>query len=434
MITECDGESYNTAATLLYCRRRILRPRDLIISILGYRPWSKDEMDQSSCCKFINTAHFLTILTCLCAAPVFQYNICLRRDEGIGKEVMNSMANSTLSWTERESCRGNFVFVYVVPGLLFVLSYMVTCIILRLGEIEHLQTLPERVFLLASCSPWELVKQRRLWCVFLGWLLIGVTCLTFTLASLILHVIAAPPLPYILIKPQNELEKTVLCVATLGLLWLQDIVMVMGILLYCSQCHLLSRLLNIIRTTIYQGASTLISIKRQIDETSRFLRHLNQELGLSVGLYLCLVTFRASTAAITLFSATSDYLHQVGDGEGPMSVVSLMFGGTHFSQSLHFIAMTTNLVPWLVLLLVPLLTAARVTSSYRALCKAGSQLHGRPFGYQSTPQLEIDSFLLYVSSLHLQAKIMWVPIRTYFLVSIIVLASVTFIILGYLYF
>lgn len=35
MISECDGESYNTAATLHYCRRRILTPRDIILCLLG---------------------------------------------------------------------------------------------------------------------------------------------------------------------------------------------------------------------------------------------------------------------------------------------------------------------------------------------------------------------------------------------------------------
>lgn len=46
---------------------------------------------------------------------------------------------------------------------------------------------------------------------------------------------------------------------------------------------------------------------QQIDESARFLHHLNQELGLSVGLYLCLVAFRAITAACSLFSTIKQY-------------------------------------------------------------------------------------------------------------------------------
>ncbi|KAG7156464.1 hypothetical protein Hamer_G020544 [Homarus americanus] len=328
---------------------------------------------------------------------------------------------------------------------MFFFAFLVTCIILRLGESEHLQTLLERVYLLASCSPWELVKQRRLWCIFVGWLMMGVMCLTLSLGSMILHLSAATQISYTFIQPQSETAKILLCGGALASLWLEDIVMVTAVLLYCTQCHLLSRLLEIIRMTLYQGATSLMGIKKQIDETSRFLRHLNQELGSSVGLYLCLAAFRAITASSSLFSTIKHY-------ELPGMSAALASGSMHIDSRnsqgfytfeyttveearlwLHISAIITNLLPWLLLTIMPLCMAAWVSSNYRALSKAGSQLHGRPFGYQSTPQPDIDSFLLYVSSLHLQAKILWIPVRTYFLVSILVLTVMTIVVLSYLY-
>ncbi|XP_071520972.1 uncharacterized protein GrlHz isoform X2 [Panulirus ornatus] len=450
MISECDGESYNTAATLHYCRRRILTPRDIILCLLGYRSWNKDGADQSLCIKVFNVVYFIFLFLCLCIGPVLQYNICLKRDQGIGNEMMIHHVNSS-SFADGEShwCSGSLAFVYIIPSLMFFFAFLVTCVIVRLGESEHLQTLLERVYLLASCSPWELVKQRRLWSIFVGWLMMGIFCLVMSLTSMVLHLFAASHISYSFIKPQSKADQIFLCGGALGSLWLEDIVLVLGVLLYCTQCHLLSRLLDIIRTTLYQGATSLMGIKKQIDESARFLHHLNQELGLSVGLYLCLVAFRAITAAFSLFSVIQQY-------EFSGNVALYAEGGKHKSLEdsfdtgvehpmmenptvervrlwFHISAMITNLLPWLLLTTLPLCMAARVSSNYRTLSKAGCQLHGRPFGYQSTPQLDIDSFLLYVSSLHLQAKILWIPVRTYFLVSILVLAFMSLIVLSYLY-
>lgn len=327
---------------------------------------------------------------------------------------------------EIQWCSGSLMFVYVVPSLLFIFAYLVTCVVLRFGETEHLQTLLERVYLLASCSPWELTKQRRIWCTFVVWLVAGLVCLVWSLASMLLHVAAASHIPYSFIIPRDKSAKVGLWVGALGILWLQDIVVVMSVLLYCTQCHLLSQLLQLTRTAIYQGDSSLIIIKKQVEETSRFLRHLNQELGLSVGLFLCLLGFRVITGAISLFYFLKQYIHP--EKMGSTWVVP------DSQQTYHLLALVFNLLPWLVLTLLPLCTAARVSSNYRTLNKAGSQLHGRPFGYQSTPQQDLDSFLLYVTSLHLHAKILWIPVRTYFLVSVFVVFVMSFIILSYLYF
>ncbi|XP_063843484.1 uncharacterized protein LOC135090560 isoform X1 [Scylla paramamosain] len=427
MIGECDGESHNTAATLHYCRRRILRPRDIISSILGYRQWNKDGANnQTACMQTFNFLYFLLFFLCLGFGPVLQYNICLKRDQGIGNQYTSNQNTSTNGHEEIQWCSGSLVFVYIVPSLLFIFAYLVTCVVLRFGETEHLQTLLERVYLLASCSPWELTKQRRIWCTFVVWLVAGLVCLVWSLASMLLHVAAASHIPYSFIIPRTKSDKVGLWVGALGILWLQDIVVVMSVLLYCTQCHLLSQLLQLTRTAIYQGDSSLIIIKKQVEETSRFLRHLNQELGLSVGLFLCLLGFRVTTGAISLFYYLKLYIH-------PEKMV-WKWAGQESQQTFHLLALVFNLLPWLVLTVLPLCTAARVSSNYRALNKAGSQLHGRPFGYQSTPQQDLDSFLLYVTSLHLHAKILWIPVRTYFLVSVFVIFVMSFIILSYLYF
>ena len=60
---------------------------------------------------------------------------------------------------------------------------------------------------------------------------------------------------------------------------------------------------------------------QQVEETARFLRHLNQELGLSVGLFLCLLGFRVTTGAISLFYYLRLYIHP----EVSLFIISLFF-------------------------------------------------------------------------------------------------------------
>ncbi|CAL4156484.1 unnamed protein product, partial [Meganyctiphanes norvegica] len=128
------------------------------------------------------------------------------------------------------------------------------------------------------------------------WLLLGTSCILLTLGSMIMHYFAASHITYSFIKPSDFYGKILLMVGCISSMWLQDMIVVSALLLYCIQCHLLSTLLAIIRTTVLQGAASLLSIKKQIDESTRFLYHLNNQLAIGGGLFLCLVIFRAITA------------------------------------------------------------------------------------------------------------------------------------------
>ena len=52
--------------------------------------------------------------------------------------------------------------MYIVPGLLFVFAYLVTCLVLRFGETEHLQTLLERVRKVKTCLSILVVQEQSL--------------------------------------------------------------------------------------------------------------------------------------------------------------------------------------------------------------------------------------------------------------------------------
>ncbi|XP_064088380.1 uncharacterized protein LOC135202851 [Macrobrachium nipponense] len=327
MITDGEAGSQNTVAVLRYVRERILKPRDVILSLLGFRDWAKDGSGWCMCTKFLNVIYCAIVVLFLCIGPVLQYNMCFKRDQGIKEGVFIVHNKTTVTEPPRTSkCLGNYLFIYIIPNVMFQIAYLMTCLVLRCGESETLQTLLERVYLIATCSPWEVVKHRRLDHIWIAWVMIGFMCLSLSLSSMILHLVTAKHIP----------------------------------------CTIIASWLSYMRKYTLNG-------------------------------------------------------HQTHGKPAEISWVNLT-------------AMTCNLLCWMFSSVVPLVMAAKVSNDFKVLNKVGSTLHARPFVYQLTPQQDIDSFLLYVTSLRLKAKILWVPIRTYFLVSFLMLLVMFTMVLGYLYF
>ena len=75
---------------------------------------------------------------------------------------------------------------------------------------------------------------------------------------------------------------------------------------------------------------------------------------------------------------------------------------------------------WLSLLSVAVIQAVRLTNSCQDLRDIGHELRSRPFGYQDTPQDDLDSLLLFTSNIRLEAKMLNIPIRGSTVVSILV--------------
>jgi hypothetical protein len=60
------------------------------------------------------------------------------------------------------------------------------------------------------------------------------------------------------------------------------------------------------------------------------------------------------------------------------------------------------------------LQACRLTNTYDSLRNLGHKVRERPFGFQSSSAAELDSFLLYSSSLRLKARIVCLPVSSGF--------------------
>lgn len=85
---------------------------------------------------------------------------------------------------------------------------------------------------------------------------------------------------------------------------------------------------------------------------------------------------------------------------------------------------------WLLLLLMVLVQAARVTFACKSVRHIGHELRSRPFCYQSAPYSDLDSLLNYTSTLHMSARLLLVPVRASCVATISLTAVVLFLVLG----
>ena len=52
-----------------------------------------------------------------------------------------------------------------------------------------------------------------------------------------------------------------------------------------------------------------------------------------------------------------------------------------------------------------MIQAARVTRSCMRLKKAASEVRARPYSYNDTPQLDLDSLVIFISSLNMSVRL-----------------------------
>ncbi|KAL3225852.1 hypothetical protein MRX96_025331 [Rhipicephalus microplus] len=99
--------------------------------------------------------------------------------------------------------------------------------------------------------------------------------------------------------------------------------------------------------------------------------------------------------------------------------------GTPWTHWIRFLAAWLNVFVWLSLVLIPLVQASRLSSTCRHVRELGPELTARPFVYRDVPQSELDSFLLFTTSLRMQAKLCALPItkRTVTFVFLFILIS-----------
>ncbi|XP_058065753.1 uncharacterized protein LOC131215381 [Anopheles bellator] len=417
-----------TSVTLRYCKRKFLRPYVIILAMAGLRPSS---MDLELLGRWLGHLQTILILLLLTLGYILQFMFGFRRDYGfpvVGELNPASPSTTTssiamLSWPPRISegpprnttsseadrtetvASGETIFIYLVPALLHLNGYLLAVFIYRFADNEQLQSLVERVFILSN-NPRRAVLT--LWVYFalgLGWLgasIVYVTMLSGDGAAGYARFNSFRwPLRFGWTHTA-ELLKTFLTVT----IFFHDLVQMVVIVSYSLICYLLRCYLKALKEKLLLHTIEPLNWMREICEFRKLLHHLNTRISLPV----------ASLTVLNLSYAVSSVVHLFRDMTAcPINI---------------FTASLTNIVLWLLIALLPFFQAASLTVTCRQTQSCGHLISIRPFVHRNTSSEDLNTVLLYASSLKMAAKLFRMPIRAHYLCFFVLVCILTVLTFG----
>lgn len=413
-----------TSVILRYCKRKFLRPYVCILSFVGLRPNAVDV----DLCTLLGHLQTIMVLALLLVGYVLQYLSGFRRDHGFHEQdppVNGGQSQSSIfptnnapspagydtaisTATETEAIMrtmmvntGEMIFIYIIPALLHLGGFVLAVYIYRFADNEQLQCLIERVFILCN-TPRRLVAT--LWVYFaLGMLwLAGSTVYICMLTSD--HPYAAS-----LKWTTGELDPTdqdyvrgLLCVA----LFFHDLVQMVVIVSYSLMCYLLRCYLYGLKEKLLLHTIEPLNWMREICEFRKLLHHLNTKISLPV-------------ACLTLLNLSYTF-----------SSIAHLFRGMNSCPIRVFSFTIANVLLWLVISLTPFFQAASLTVTCRQTQTCGHLISIRPFVHRNTSSEDLNTVLLYASSLQMSAKLFRMPISAHYLCFFVFVCVITILTFG----
>ncbi|XP_077520086.1 uncharacterized protein LOC144129901 [Amblyomma americanum] len=383
----------STSVVLSFCRKSVLRHYFRLLSLVGWRPLVETG-ERESCqtpLRAFNVTYNLVISVVLILGHVLQYASCYRRDGIINYRSQESQSSSLKDhgWVQNTdvTCGGSWFAVYILPAAMQIIAYIVALTHMRSHESEQFQALLEKVFLqLTVTDVWNVAKKRitrRLHAVYAA----GILWIVASLASQVLNIYAGGPLNFerIHVAEDDRSVHYFLLMSLVLMLLFHDIVSMTIATSYAIHCQLVLVYLQNMSQAIREKRITFLEFFKGVEEARKSVKYLNQRQALGVTLQL---TWVASRTVLCFYALL----------------------GTPWRQWGRFLAAWLNVFVWLSLVLIPLVQASRLSSTCNHVREVGLELMARPFGYGSAPQSELDTFLLFTSSLRMQAKLCALPI------------------------
>lgn len=414
-ITEMpDYEHLSTSAVLHYCKHKILRPYLRLLGVMGLRPTSSDETDHLSRYCILANFHTFQVTVFMCIGYILQYMACFRRDRGFCYKLLPLELQREPDISEEDSnepvCLGNVIFSYIIPSLLHLIAYLYTVYLFRIKENEQLQNLMERAFLLSS-NPVHRGNQKRL--VRILWFFIALSVVWMIVALVTVNIMMTQgniSFQWLEHSPYHIkiVLKVLLIICTL---W-HDMVQGTIITSYCLQGQLLMAHLYFLRGKLLQHTLPSIEWMKEINEFKKLLKYFNDDLGPAVSIYTVVNLSWAAAGTAGLFRYNDSTLKS-----SPITYIEII-----------------NVVLWILISIVPFIQAARLTTACSMIQSIGHEVRIRPFVYESTPGEDLDTILLYTSSLKMCARLFRIPVTGRYLCLILTAASITILTLGQCHF
>uniref|UniRef100_A0A1B0CRZ0 Gustatory receptor n=2 Tax=Lutzomyia longipalpis TaxID=7200 RepID=A0A1B0CRZ0_LUTLO len=377
-----------TSAILGVCKRCFINPYIHVLGVAGLRPRNIDSRDCLTALGHIQSA----IVFCfLITSYVLQFLCGFRRDRGF-----TAMVPSTSVWIHVRHLQriSEITFTYVVPSILHLFGYIAALTVFRVVTNEQFQSLIERVFIVNNHYPRRLVTSCWMYkLIGLLWLL-GSTCFVV----LITDKQTATSEWFTKLSGTNQLTFTRLLIGTL---FVQDFIQCIVLSSYAVQCFLLRHFLRRVKEKLLENTIDPLEWMREMTEFQKLLEHLNLQMSTPVSLFVIL--------NFIYFLSGTYYIAGRGD----------------FAENLEVnLLEVLNCLMWMLGILLPLHQAASLTTKCKEIQSCGHEIRIRPFLHHHTSTEDLNSVLIYASSLRMSAQLLKMPIKGGHLFGILILAAV----------
>ncbi|XP_049821827.1 uncharacterized protein LOC126265241 isoform X2 [Aethina tumida] len=423
VLPESSTHHLSITNVLDYCKSKIINPYLRLLSLMGLRPLIYEQHEPGCCTDVANFLYTSLVVLLMICGYVIQYMACFRRDRGFCQvrqqhqqqqygELLDARAVN-VTYVYEKTCDGSVLFTFITPSVLHLFGYIHAVMVFRGSDDDQLPILMERVFISSANLPNGFLSQKKLVRTLWWFVSVSLIWMLLSMVSVNSMMIAADDIvtfkwlqdcpPYV-----GTIMKVMLIVCTL---W-HDIVQASVISNYCLQAHLLTCNLHFLRQKLLQYPIRPLEWMRDIEDFKKMLRHFNQQIAPSVCLFT-IVNLSCSIAGL-LWLFKFDRI----DTE------TLPVFGTSVS----------NVILWILISIVPFVQAARLTNACEIIKAVGQEARIRPFVHQDTPAFELDSVLIYASSLKIDARLFYTPIHGKYLCFLVTVSVIMLLVLGQLHY
>ncbi|XP_065888052.1 uncharacterized protein [Dysidea avara] len=392
-----DSQEDEYSKGLRVCKQAIIKPYFIFLKMIGWRKFSlhfdiKNNYMKQTLNIFFPTLFVITVFAGFGAEAV----LCFGRIKTYNDPITT---NGTSFVYIR--CDSGYFRQVLGPFILIISAYFLGFYIMRYSQTEHLLTLTEKVFLgytdkVGQFSQKRLIIYLRILIVIgLLWLVLSVPLNILRVYSLKLlsrdtyfYYLTSYNTRYLedlysqRIKPPSEVDALRYILITLSVVGFtaNDLFYIAAIINYSLQCQLITFLINVTVDRICKQQCKIDQAIKEIKISQDFLKKLNGGLAIQMSLLLFLLLR-------TLILATYNVLVVDDDDDSKGLVIGVL-----------------NALSWLFLVILIIGQACWLTVTSEKFFDLGMDMRTRPFVYANTSQVDLDSFLLYTSSITVDGR------------------------------
>ncbi|XP_037820655.1 uncharacterized protein LOC119609783 isoform X4 [Lucilia sericata] len=197
-------------------------------------------------------------------------------------------------------------------------------------------------------------------------------------------------------------------IALLITLSVQNLIEIIILSSYCIECYLLKVHLLTLSQKLLLHSIESADWMREILQFRKLLERLNNNVSLPVSFFVIMNMAYAFAGFVYMFK-DFDF---------------------HYCAMKTVILNFTNVLLWLILGLLPFFIAASLTQACQSVRNNGHQIRVRPFVYHNTSTEDLNSMLIFSSTLDMSAKLFRMPIQSNYICFAVLIISIVILTLG----